>query len=183
MSDDIKLQRPGAAGILEPDNLGMDDEPDIQSLRPERLEDYVGQREVVETLNIAIEAALKREEPLEHVLFHGPPGLGKTTLAHIIAKEMGGRLTVGQLTRAIPYLRAPGAYQTGPYILTRRRGAAACAVDCVLLGSRRYRYEAFGRGTFQDDPDDSLSLSCASRRPPPSTRDTATRSVTQQPAT
>jgi Holliday junction DNA helicase RuvB len=54
----------------------------------------VGQREVVDTLNIAVQAALQREEPLEHVLFHGPPGLGKTTLAHIIAAEMGGRLTV-----------------------------------------------------------------------------------------
>ena len=67
---------------------------DIQSLRPACLDDYVGQQEVVDTLKIAIQAALMREEPLEHVLFHGPPGLGKTTLAHIIAHEMGGRLTV-----------------------------------------------------------------------------------------
>jgi Holliday junction DNA helicase RuvB len=54
----------------------------------------VGQPKVVDSLKIAIEAALMREEPLEHVLFHGPPGLGKTTLAHIIAVEMQGRLTV-----------------------------------------------------------------------------------------
>ncbi len=94
MSDKIKLHRPGTTGIIDRDCLDIDEEPDIQSLRPERLDEYVGQREVVDTLTIAIEAALKRQEPLEHVLFHGPPGLGKTTLAHIIATEMGGRLTV-----------------------------------------------------------------------------------------
>ena len=77
-------------GAMHPD----DREPDILSLRPERLDEYVGQAEVVETLKIAIEAAKLRSEPLEHVLFHGPPGLGKTTLAHIIANEMGGTLTV-----------------------------------------------------------------------------------------
>jgi len=94
MSDDFTLQRPGTTEILDGDCLDDDREADIQSLRPDKLEEYVGQREVVDTLKIAIEAALKREEPLEHVLFHGPPGLGKTTLAHIIATEMSGRLTV-----------------------------------------------------------------------------------------
>lgn len=94
MSDNLKLHRPVSAGIVEKDSLDIDEGQDIQSLRPERLEDYIGQREVVDTLAIAMEAALKRQEPLEHVLFHGPPGLGKTTLAHIIATEMGGRLTV-----------------------------------------------------------------------------------------
>jgi len=74
--------------------LPEDDEKEILSLRPARLTEYVGQRDVVETLQIAMEAAKKRNEPLDHVLFHGPPGLGKTTLAHIIANEMGGDLTV-----------------------------------------------------------------------------------------
>jgi len=78
------------AGTCQP----ADVENDMLSLRPERLSEYVGQSEVVETLKIAIEAAKKRREPLDHVLFHGPPGLGKTTLAHIIANEMGGTLTV-----------------------------------------------------------------------------------------
>lgn len=74
--------------------LPEDDEKEILSLRPARLSEYVGQKDVVETLQIAMEAAQKRREPLDHVLFHGPPGLGKTTLAHIIANEMGGELTV-----------------------------------------------------------------------------------------
>lgn len=94
MSDEFKLHRPSRSGLIDGDCLEVDQGTDILSLRPERLEDYVGQQDVVNTLKIAIEAALRREEPLDHVLFHGPPGLGKTTLAHIIAKEMGGRLTV-----------------------------------------------------------------------------------------
>jgi len=59
------------------------------NLRPQRLSEYIGQKQVVETLDIAIQAANKRGEPLDHILFHSPPGLGKTTLAHIIANEMG----------------------------------------------------------------------------------------------
>ncbi len=82
------------AGILAREELPVDQDPDIVSLRPEQLCDYVGQSAVVETLTIAIEAAKRRGEPVDHVLFHGPPGLGKTTLAHIIANEMGARLTV-----------------------------------------------------------------------------------------
>ncbi len=62
---------------------------DYLDLRPRRLLDYIGQKQVVETLDIAIQAAKKRGEPLDHILFHAPPGLGKTTLAHIIAEEMG----------------------------------------------------------------------------------------------
>jgi holliday junction DNA helicase RuvB len=62
------------------------------SLRPSSLETFVGQGRLKERLAIAVGAAKEREEPLEHVLFHGPPGLGKTTLAHIIAEEMGGKL-------------------------------------------------------------------------------------------
>ena len=74
------------------------------SLRPTRLDDYVGQPKLVEKLQITLEAVQGRSEPMEHVLLHGPPGLGKTTLAHIIANEMGTRLTV----TAGPALTKPG---------------------------------------------------------------------------
>jgi Holliday junction DNA helicase RuvB len=94
MVDDILKYASSNQGIVTGGTLPVDREPEIQSLRPEQLSDYIGQIEVVETLKIAIEAAKQREEPIDHVLFHGPPGLGKTTLAHIIANEMDGQLTV-----------------------------------------------------------------------------------------
>jgi holliday junction DNA helicase RuvB len=93
-SDDFLTRHIPVQGIVDGTCQADDRDVELQSLRPERLSDYVGQEEVVDTLKIAVEAALMRKEPLEHVLFHGPPGLGKTTLAHIIAQEMGGRLTV-----------------------------------------------------------------------------------------
>ncbi len=75
----------GDAGCAEEERFGW-------ALRPKRLSEYIGQKAVVQKLEIAVEAALGRSEPLEHLLFHGPPGLGKTTLAHIISEEMGSRL-------------------------------------------------------------------------------------------
>ncbi len=83
MSDDER--------ILSPRPLPEDDGL-TTSLRPSSLDSFVGQEQLRHRLTIAMAAATERAEPLEHVLFHGPPGLGKTSLAHIIAAEMGGKL-------------------------------------------------------------------------------------------
>ena len=64
------------------------------SIRPKSFESYIGQSALKETLKITIEAAKKREMPLDHLLFYGPPGLGKTTLAGVIAEQMGVEIKI-----------------------------------------------------------------------------------------
>lgn len=80
--------------LLSPEARTPDEEQANYALRPNRIEEYIGQRELIERLTIAVQAAKARTEPMEHVLLHGPPGLGKTTLAHVISREMGSRITV-----------------------------------------------------------------------------------------
>ncbi|MGH7443361.1 MAG: Holliday junction branch migration DNA helicase RuvB, partial [Longimicrobiales bacterium] len=74
------------------------------SLRPQRLAEFIGQAKVKDSLRIAVDAALGRREPLDHTLFHGPPGLGKTTLAMLMARELG----VNIKTTSGPVLEKPG---------------------------------------------------------------------------
>jgi len=73
---------------------GPDDDALDQTLRPRRLEEYIGQDRVKENLKIFVEAALARKEPLDHLLLYGPPGLGKTTLANVIANEMSSQIKI-----------------------------------------------------------------------------------------
>jgi Holliday junction DNA helicase RuvB len=95
-------QDPGADRMVAPHRV-EDDLPEV-GLRPSLLRDFVGQSQLRENLRVFVEAARAREEPLDHVLFYGPPGLGKTTLAQIVAHELG----VGFRATSGPVVAKPG---------------------------------------------------------------------------
>jgi Holliday junction DNA helicase RuvB len=109
------------AEITTPEVLSEESAVEL-SLRPRRLAEFIGQGRVKEGLDIAIRAARGRDEPLDHLLFHGPPGLGKTTLAELIARELGANLH----TTSGPALEKPGDL-VGP--LTNLRAGDILFID------------------------------------------------------
>ena len=95
IEEDISSAKPGNAITAGcPGTPTCGNRPSDNSLRPQKLADYIGQEQVRKSLSIFIQAALGRGEPLDHALFHGFPGLGKTTLSYIIANEMGAGIKV-----------------------------------------------------------------------------------------
>ena len=90
--------------ILSPDTFDTEEELSELSLRPQKLNEYIGQNKVKENMKIYIEAAKRRGEALDHVLLYGPPGLGKTTLSNIIANEMESKIK----TTSGPAIERPG---------------------------------------------------------------------------
>jgi len=97
------MSPPPRAEITTPEVIAEESVVEL-SLRPQRLSEFIGQQKVKESLRIYIDAALARREPLDHTLFFGPPGLGKTTLAELIARELG----VNIRTSSGPALEKPG---------------------------------------------------------------------------
>ncbi len=92
--DGVELERLPCIMIGMSDKKTAKKEEKVQNLRPEKLSDYIGQKPAVKTLQMFIKAVKSRGKPSEHILFYGPPGIGKTTLAHIIARELVGDIKV-----------------------------------------------------------------------------------------
>ncbi len=93
-TSEMEFENSAADRIISPENISTDNDAFEYSLRPQTLDEYIGQDKVKDNMKIFIQAAKKRGEPLDHVLLYGPPGLGKTTLSAIIAREMGVNIRV-----------------------------------------------------------------------------------------
>lgn len=108
--------------IIDGQALGLDEQRYDLALRPESLDECIGQAKLIEKIRIAVAAARQRAEPVEHILLHGPPGLGKTTIAHVIAHEMDATIK----TSAGPALVRSGDLMG---ILTNLQGGDVLFID------------------------------------------------------
>jgi Holliday junction DNA helicase RuvB len=114
----VSSHQPSPDPLLQPRLTPADRDPvrPEDTLRPQKLQDYIGQKELKEVLAITLAAARARQEPLDHLLFYGPPGLGKTTIAAILAAEMGGNFYLA----TAPALESPR--DIAGYLVRLQRG-------------------------------------------------------------
>lgn len=80
--------------LVEVETVSFEEESNEQSLRPSNWDDYIGQEKIKKNLRVFIDASRKRAEALDHILFYGPPGLGKTTLSYLISNEMSSNIKI-----------------------------------------------------------------------------------------
>ncbi len=128
------------SGKLQEDDLALD-----TTLRPRRLEEFIGQEKIKDNLSISIAAAQQRGEPLDHLLLYGPPGLGKTTLAHIIAHEMSVSIRVTS---------GPAIERAGDLAAILTEGGTRRSSPTVDVGARIEGTRSFSDFAFDVAPGD-----------------------------